>query len=102
MKMKVMLMMTTPATMQRTNNGPERKQTTLSFELSQQIRSRCSVSAQLIGSTSNMRTIENILAFQTDPSKWAKAAEKFEPPARKEEEPVELPPEVGSSETGGI
>ena len=66
-----MLMMTTPATMQRTNNGPERKQTTLSFELSQQIRSRCSVSAQLIGSTSNMRTIENILAFQTDPSKWA-------------------------------
>jgi len=69
--MKVMLMRTTPATMQRTNNGPERKQTTLSFELSQQIRSRCSVSAQLIGSTSNMRTIENILAFQTDPSKWA-------------------------------
>lgn len=32
----------------------------------------------------------------------AKAAEKFEPPARKEEEPVELPPEVGNSETGGI
>ena len=28
-----------------------------------------------------------------------KAAEKFEPPARKEEEPVELPPEVGDSET---
>jgi hypothetical protein len=32
----------------------------------------------------------------------AKAAEKFEPPARKEEEPVELPPEVGNSEPGGI